>query len=66
MDLIAKGSRVETGGRVRWLSSFVQLLWPRLIELWIALVLVVFLVIRILGSETGQRILKHFPRLHHL
>jgi hypothetical protein len=32
-------------------------LYPILIELWIALVLVVFFVVRIVGSNVGHRIL---------
>jgi len=37
--------------------SFLQRLWPRLIELWIAYVLVAFFIIRILGSGLVQRLL---------
>jgi len=37
--------------------SFFQRLWPLLIELWIAYVLVAFFVIRILGSGLFQRLL---------
>jgi hypothetical protein len=37
--------------------SFLQRLWPWLIELWIAYVLVSFFVIRILGSGLFQRVL---------
>jgi len=37
--------------------SFLQRLWPWLIELWIAYVLVSFFVIRILGSGLFQRLL---------
>lgn len=37
--------------------SFLQRLWPLLIELWIAYVLVSFFIIRILGSGLFQRLL---------
>ncbi|MFI5058060.1 MAG: hypothetical protein ACHQLQ_07725 [Candidatus Acidiferrales bacterium] len=37
-------------------------LWPRLIELWISAVLVVFFLIRVLGSHTAQRILSGLQR----
>ena len=37
--------------------SFLQRLWPWLIELWIAYVLVAFFIIRILGSGLVQRLL---------
>jgi hypothetical protein len=33
-------------------------------ELWIAAILIVFVVIRVLGSETGQRLLHHFGLRH--
>jgi hypothetical protein len=45
-------------------ASALQQLWPRLIELWLLAVLATFFVIRILGSETGRRVL-HGLR-HHL
>lgn len=54
-DLAAKdGSR-----RQPWVA---KVLWPRLMELWILAVLVMFLVIRVLGSQTAQRLL---GGLHH-
>jgi hypothetical protein len=37
--------------------SFRQRLWPWLIELWIAYVLVAFFIVRILGSGLVQRLL---------
>lgn len=37
--------------------SLLQRLWPWLIELWIAYVLVAFFIIRILGSGLVQRLL---------
>jgi hypothetical protein len=37
--------------------SFLQQLWPWLIELWIAYVLLSFFIIRILGSGLIQRLL---------
>jgi len=35
-------------------------IWPRLIELWIAALLFLFFVIRILGSSSAQQILRRF------
>jgi hypothetical protein len=37
--------------------SFLHRLWPWLIELWIAYVLVAFFIIRIIGSGLVQRLL---------
>jgi hypothetical protein len=37
--------------------SLLQRLWPWLIELWIAYVLVTFFIVRIIGSGTVQRFL---------
>lgn len=37
--------------------SLFQRLWPWLIELWIAYVLIAFFIIRILGSGLVQRLL---------
>jgi hypothetical protein len=34
-------------------------LWLRLIELWISVVLVTFFLVRVIGSQTGQRFLNH-------
>lgn len=42
--------------------TLLQALWPRFIELWIAAVIAVFFLIRIVGSQTAQRI---FARLFH-
>jgi hypothetical protein len=38
------------------------MLWPRLIELWIAGVVLAFFLVRVLGSQTGQRVLSHFHK----
>ena len=46
----------EVGDRTT-APSFLRRLWPRLIELWIAYVLVAFFIIRILGSGLVQRLL---------
>ena len=39
------------------LTGFLQRIWPFLIEAWIAAILLNFFLVRILGSQTGQRIL---------
>jgi hypothetical protein len=41
-----------------------RVLWPRLIELWLAAVLVTFFVIRVLASQTAQRLLGRFTHSH--
>jgi hypothetical protein len=45
-------------------ASVLQTLWPRVIELWLSAVLTVFLFIRVLGSQTAQRILSRFLHTH--
>ena len=57
------GKNKEGGGKA---ANIVRLLWPRLMELWIFLVIVIFFLIRVLGSHTAQRLLssiglRHFP-----
>jgi hypothetical protein len=42
---------------LRWIPSWVM-------ELWIATILIVFVVIRVLGSGTGQRLLNDFGLRH--
>lgn len=44
--------------------SLLSALWPRLIELWLAGILVVFFLVRVLGSQTVHNILARFQ--HHL
>jgi hypothetical protein len=39
-------------------------LWPRLIELWISAVLVIFFIVRILGSSTAKHILSSVGHRH--
>jgi hypothetical protein len=46
----------EVGARTT-APSFLRRLWPWLIELWIAYVLVTFFIVRILGSGLVQRLL---------
>jgi hypothetical protein len=42
---------------LRWIPSWIM-------ELWIAFIVITFLIIRVLGSGTGQRILNHFGLRH--
>jgi hypothetical protein len=42
---------------LRWIPSWVM-------DLWIAWIVVAFLVIRVLGSGTAQRLLSHFGFRH--
>ena len=37
--------------------SVLQMLWPHFIQLWIAAVIAVFFLIRIVGSQTAHRLL---------
>jgi len=46
-------------------SVFLRAIWPHLVELWIVSVLVIFFVVRVLGSQLARRILQSFAR-HHL
>jgi hypothetical protein len=50
-------SEGKTQDALRWIPSWVM-------ELWIAAILIVFVVIRVLGSGTGQRLLNHFGLRH--
>ena len=51
--------RPGTAKRIR-LTLLVRRLWPLAIQLWLGLVLVLFVWIRIFGSQAA----KSFPRLH--
>jgi hypothetical protein len=41
-----------------------QALWPRLIELWLSAILAVFFFVRIVGSQTAQRVAARFFHSH--
>jgi hypothetical protein len=45
-------------------APFIKNIWPRLIELWLAAVLIAFFVVRVLGSSTAQRILNTLGHRH--
>jgi hypothetical protein len=47
-------------------AKIYRLLWPRLVEFWILMAIVVFFLIRVLGSHTSQRLLSGFARRHFL
>ena len=55
------GKTAESGGKPVGIAGR---LWPRLVELWIFAAIVIFLVIRVLGSHAGQRLLGGFGRQH--
>src|SRR4029077_15096841 len=57
------GERREGDGKPAKIS---RLLWPRLVEFWILMAIVVFFLIRVLGSHTSQRLLSGFARRHLL
>jgi hypothetical protein len=57
---IARGNQ-ESSGK---LAKIARLLWPRLVELWISLAIVVFFLIRVLGSHTSQNFLRAIARRH--
>jgi hypothetical protein len=46
-------------------AGLLRTLWPWLIALWIATVLVTFFIVRILGSNTGKRILDSLWHSHN-
>lgn len=50
------------GGRSALPSLFVA----RLMDLWMVFVLVMFFLLRVYGSNTGQRLLQHLNRGHLL
>jgi hypothetical protein len=52
----------EKGSGRRNHAAFFVALWPRLIELWIAGVLIAFFVVRVLGSQTARGLLNHLGR----
>ncbi len=49
-------TRANTEERQRQ-TSILDAVWPRLVEVWILVMLVIFLVLRVLESHTMQRIL---------
>lgn len=53
------GKPVESRGKPVGIAGR---LWPRLVELWILAAIVIFLVIRVLGSHSAQRLLSGFGR----
>jgi hypothetical protein len=53
--MVPLDQRIQTS--LRWIP-------PWLMNIWIVAILVAFLIIRILGSGTGQRLLGYL-RLHH-
>jgi len=62
MPMSASYEDVRAGKKDNAQPRFAKSLWLRLIEMWILTVLVIFFVIRVLGSHTAQRIL---DSLHH-
>jgi hypothetical protein len=47
-------------------GSSAKLLWQRLVELWIFLTILLFFVVRVLGSHAAQRILSGLIHRHPL
>jgi hypothetical protein len=45
-------------------SPFAKLLWQRLVEFWIVLAILTFLVLRVLGSHTVERLLSGIAHRH--
>jgi hypothetical protein len=54
----------STDGARRPPGSFTNLLWQRLVELWIFLTILTFFLIRVLGSHAAQGILGRFAHRH--
>ena len=44
--------------------TIARTLWPRLVELWIAVVLIGFFFIRVLGSHAAQRVFSLLGHRH--
>jgi hypothetical protein len=57
---IARGNQEGSGK----LAKIAQLLWTRLVELWISLAIAVFFLIRVLGSHTWQSLLSALAHRH--
>jgi hypothetical protein len=55
------GKNREGGGKP---AEIARLIWPRLAELWILMVIAVFFLIRVLGSHVAQRLLSGIGRRH--
>lgn len=64
MDLPESSVMQGSGDNREGVRPVLRAMWPRLIELWIALVLLTFFVVRVLGSGSWQRILARLG--HHL
>jgi hypothetical protein len=47
----------------KWFSE-AGALWPRLMEMWLTVVVVAFFLIRILGSQTAKRLLSGLGHSH--
>ena len=59
-----KRSTLKTTNDRQRLAAIMHMIWPRLIELWIAVVLVIFFLVRVLELRTAQRLLNGFGRRH--
>lgn len=57
---IARGNQEGSGK----LARIAQLLWPRLVELWIFLAIAAFFLIRVLGSHTSQNLFRAITHRH--
>jgi hypothetical protein len=56
------GKRGQRGGKP---SVIKRVLWPRLVEIWIFISIAMFFLIRVLGSQTGQRFVGAMSLRHH-
>jgi hypothetical protein len=57
---IARGNQESR----RKLAKIAQLLWPRLVELWILGAIAVFFLVRVLGSRASQNFLNAITHRH--
>jgi hypothetical protein len=64
MQAPAESAAEKSEAGPRTPTGFAKLLWQRLVELWISLVILAFFLIRVLGSHTIQRLLGGIAHRH--
>jgi hypothetical protein len=64
MRISSEGITVKNGEGGEKPARIAGLLWPRVVELWIFVAIVIFFLIRVLGSHTAQTLLSGIGRRH--
>jgi hypothetical protein len=60
MEIDFEKFRSDGGSSRQKIRTYTSMLRPRLIELWIAASIAIFFLLRVLGSQYGQRIIGLF------